>query len=48
LLANIDILIREETGLPITITDDPLSAVARGAGMALEQINVLKDIALEV
>lgn len=48
LLANIDILVREETGLPITITDDPLSAVARGAGMALDQINVLKDIALEV
>lgn len=48
LLANIDVLIREETGLPITITDDPLSAVARGAGMALDQINVLKDIALEV
>ena len=48
LLANIDILIREETGLPITITDDPLSAVARGAGMALDQISVLKDIALEV
>jgi rod shape-determining protein MreB len=48
LLHNIDILIREETGLPITITDDPLSAVARGAGMALDQINVLKDIALEV
>jgi rod shape-determining protein MreB len=48
LLQNIDILIREETGLPITITDDPLSAVARGAGMALDQISVLKDIALEV
>ncbi len=48
LLANIDVLVREETGLPITITDDPLSAVARGAGMALEQISVLKDIALEV
>ena len=48
LLANIDILIREETGLPITITDDPLTAVARGAGMALDQIDVLKNIALEV
>jgi rod shape-determining protein MreB len=48
LLQNIDILIREETGLPITITDDPLLAVARGAGMALDQINVLKGIALEV
>jgi rod shape-determining protein MreB len=34
--------------LPITITDDPLSAVARGAGMALDQLNVLKDIALQI
>lgn len=48
LLANIDILIREETGLPITIADDPLSAVARGAGMALDQLNVLKDIAIQI
>ena len=48
LLQNIDILIREETGLPITITDDPLSAVARGAGMALDQLNVLKDIAFQI
>jgi rod shape-determining protein MreB len=48
LLQNIDILIREETGLPITITDDPLSAVARGAGIALDQLNVLKYIALQV
>jgi rod shape-determining protein MreB len=48
LLQNIDILIREETGLPITITDDPLTAVARGAGMALDQIDVLKNIALQV
>jgi len=48
LLHNLDVLVREETGLPITVTDDPLTAVARGAGMALDQINVLKDIALEV
>jgi rod shape-determining protein MreB len=48
LLQNLDILIREETGLPVTITDDPLSAVARGAGMALDQLNVLKDIALQI
>ncbi|MFZ3057373.1 MAG: rod shape-determining protein [Smithella sp.] len=48
LLQNIDILIREETGLPIIITDDPLSAVARGAGIALDQLNVLKYIALQV
>jgi rod shape-determining protein MreB len=48
LLQNIDVLIREETGLPITITDDPLSAVARGAGMALDQLNILKEIAIQV
>ena len=48
LLKNIDILIREETGLPITIADDPLSAVARGAGMALDQLDVLKDVTIQV
>jgi rod shape-determining protein MreB len=48
LLQNIDVLIREETGLPITITDDPLSAVARGAGMALDQLDILKEIAIQV
>jgi len=48
LLHNLDILIREETGLPITITDDPLSAVVRGAGMALDQLDVLKEIAVQV
>ncbi len=48
LLKNIDVLIREETGLPITIADDPLSAVARGAGMALDQLNVLKNVTIPV
>jgi rod shape-determining protein MreB len=48
LLQNIDTFVREETGLPITITDDPLSAVARGAGMALDQLDVLKEIAIQV
>ncbi len=44
LLKNIDMLIREETGLPTTVADDPLSAVARGAGIALDQIDVFKEI----
>lgn len=48
LLRNIDILIREETGLPITIADDPLSTVARGAGMALDQLDVLKEVTFQV
>jgi rod shape-determining protein MreB len=34
-----------ETGLPVTIAEDPLSTVARGAGVALEQVDILKDVA---
>jgi rod shape-determining protein MreB and related proteins len=35
LLKNLDVLLREVTGLPITIPDDPLSAIVLGAGMVL-------------
>jgi rod shape-determining protein MreB and related proteins len=48
LLRNIDLLIRAETGLPITIADDPLSTVARGAGIALDQLDVLKEVTFQV
>jgi len=44
LLKNLDKLLREETGLPISIAEDPLSAVARGAGSALDSIEILKKI----
>ncbi len=37
LTPGIDELIRRETGLHVTIDDDPLTSVARGAGKALEQ-----------
>ncbi len=47
LLTNLDILIREETGLPIAVADDPLSAVVRGAGMALDHIDVLKEVSFQ-
>ena len=36
LLRNIDKLISKDTGLPVTIADDPLSCVAVGTGKALE------------
>ena len=36
LLHNLDNLLREETGIPVTIADDPLTCVARGGGKALE------------
>jgi rod shape-determining protein MreB len=46
LLKNLDRLLREETGLPITIADDPLSTVARGSGMALDNIELLKQVTI--
>jgi len=48
LLRNLDVLLREETGLPISISDDPLSTVARGAGMALDEIELLKEVAIQL
>lgn len=48
LLRNLDILLREETGLPISISDDPLSTVARGAGMALNEIDLLREVTIQI
>ena len=48
LLKNLDILLREETGLPITIADDPLTVVARGAGKALDDPDVLKEVTAQL
>ena len=44
LLRNIGLLLREETGLPVTIADDPISSVVLGAGKALDELNLLKAI----
>ena len=44
LLRNLDILLREETGLPVTVADDPLCCVVLGTGKALDQLDVLKGI----
>ena len=44
LLRNFDKRLREETGLPIIIADDPLSSVVMGSGKALENINELKEV----
>jgi len=48
LLRNLDLLLREETGLPISVAHDPLSTVARGAGMALDEMDLLKEVAIQV
>jgi rod shape-determining protein MreB len=42
LLRNLDVLLREITSLPITIVDDPLSAVVLGAGKVLDDLDLLK------
>lgn len=39
LLKNLDTLIKEETGLPVIIAEDPLTCVARGGGRVLELID---------
>ena len=44
LLRDIDRMLMEETGLPIIITDDPLTCVARGCGRALQEMDVLGDV----
>jgi len=46
LLKNLDKLLREESGLPITIADDPFTTVAIGTGKALDNIEILKQIML--
>lgn len=44
LLKNLDKLLREETNLPIIIADDPLSSVVLGAGMSLDNLDILKEV----
>jgi rod shape-determining protein MreB len=46
LLRGLDFLLRKETGLPITIADDPLSAVVRGAGYLLDELDLLRKVSL--
>jgi rod shape-determining protein MreB len=41
LLPGLDQLLRQETRLPVTVADEPLTTVARGAGRALEDIEHL-------
>ncbi len=44
LLKGLDQLLREETSLPITVVDDPLSTVVVGTGRALENLMLFKDV----
>jgi rod shape-determining protein MreB len=47
LLRNLDVRIREETGLPVSIAEDPLASVVLGTGKMLSDFNLLRRVSLE-
>jgi rod shape-determining protein MreB and related proteins len=47
LLKNLDKRIREETGLPVSMADDPLATVVLGTGMMLKDFNLLRKISID-
>jgi rod shape-determining protein MreB len=46
LLKGLDLVLRQETNLPITAADDPLSCVALGTGKVLDELGLLKKVAI--
>ena len=44
LLRGLDELLTQQTKMPVVIVEDPLTAVARGTGAVLEDIDTLKDV----
>jgi rod shape-determining protein MreB len=44
LLRGLDQLVAEQTEMPVKLVEDPLTAVVRGTGMVLEDIDALKDV----
>jgi rod shape-determining protein MreB len=47
LLRGLDTLIAKETKIPTKIVEDPLTAVARGAGLVLENLDELEEVLVE-
>ncbi|MDR2548788.1 MAG: rod shape-determining protein [Desulfobulbus sp.] len=47
LLKNLDKRLKLETGMPIIVAEDPLSSVVLGSGQALDNIEILREIAIE-
>ena len=46
MLSNLDILLRETTGLPVMLAEDPLTAVAVGTGRCLDELRLLKEVTI--
>jgi rod shape-determining protein MreB and related proteins len=47
LLRGLDVVLRQSTGLPVMLAEDPLTCVARGAGRTLEQFDRFKQVLLD-
>lgn len=47
LLRNLDRLIAKETGLPVRLVNDPISAVVMGSGAVLDKLDLLRDVVLQ-
>ncbi len=47
LLRNLDVLLSHETGLSVVQAEDPLTAVVMGAGKALEELSLLREVAIQ-
>ncbi|MCK5795792.1 MAG: rod shape-determining protein, partial [Deltaproteobacteria bacterium] len=45
-LRNLDVLLREETGLPVMLSDDPECAVVLGTGKALDELKLLREVTI--
>jgi len=46
LLGGLDLLIRDTIGLPVIVAEDPLTAVVRGVGKVLDELDLMKQIAI--
>ncbi|NNF46231.1 MAG: rod shape-determining protein, partial [Desulfofustis sp.] len=47
LLKNLDKCLKQETGMPIIVADDPLSSVVLGSGQALDNLDILKEVTID-
>ncbi|OGQ51838.1 MAG: rod shape-determining protein [Deltaproteobacteria bacterium RIFCSPLOWO2_02_FULL_53_8] len=46
LIKNLDVILREETQLPVIVADDPLTCVVKGAGKVLDEMKLLRDVTI--
>jgi rod shape-determining protein MreB len=46
MLRNLDILLRDVTGLPVMLAENPLTAVAIGTGRCLDELRLLKEVSI--